>query len=379
MAETRHGYLVLADISGYTGYLAQVELEHAQEILTDLLECIVEKFKTALIISKLEGDAVFANVDEENIPRPESLLELVETTYVEFRRRRDSSLRATTCVCRACQSMSTLELKFFIHHGDYMVQQIAGIRELVGSDVNLIHRLTKNHITEATGWKAYVLFTQSALTCIGLELDGLHAQDETYEHLGTVYTQTIDLLPRYEALMAARNVLVSPEESDVITVYEFNHPLAVIWSWVTDIKCRNAAMGEMGFWTSGARNQGRVDVGATNHCAHGKGKSIETIIDWKPFERTTADMHDGSLHFRECVLYTPLDGNRTRVEVRIQLLAPKPLLITRLMMKREFNKANPYQIWFNRINELLAEGREVSAQTGTNLTPGTSTLDTHLS
>ena len=97
MAETRHGYLVLADISGYTGYLAQVELEHAQEILTDLLECIVEKFKTALTISTLEGDAVFANVDEADIPRPESLLELIETTYVEFRRRRDSSLRSTTC------------------------------------------------------------------------------------------------------------------------------------------------------------------------------------------------------------------------------------------------------------------------------------------
>ena len=64
MAQTRHGYLVLADISGYTSYLAQVELEHAHEILTDLLETIVEKFKQILTVSKLEGDAVFANVDE---------------------------------------------------------------------------------------------------------------------------------------------------------------------------------------------------------------------------------------------------------------------------------------------------------------------------
>lgn len=61
MAETRHGYLVLADISGYTGYLAQVELEHAHKILTDFLETIVGQFKQALTISKLEGDAVSAN------------------------------------------------------------------------------------------------------------------------------------------------------------------------------------------------------------------------------------------------------------------------------------------------------------------------------
>ena len=40
-----HGYLVLADISGYTSYLAGVELDHAHEILTDLLETIIDRFK----------------------------------------------------------------------------------------------------------------------------------------------------------------------------------------------------------------------------------------------------------------------------------------------------------------------------------------------
>lgn len=352
MAETRHGYLVLADISGYTGYLAQVELEHAQEILTDLLECIVEKFKTALTISKLEGDAIFANVDEENIPRPESLLELIETTYVEFRRRRDSSLRSTTCTCRACQSMGTLELKFFVHHGDYMVQSISGIRELVGSDVNLIHRLTKNHITEATSWKAYVLFTQNALDCIGLELDRLHAQDETYEHLGTVHTRTFDLLPRYLALVDAQRVIVTPEESDLTTVYEFNHPLAVIWNWVTDINCRNSAMQEV-HWKIISRESGRTGVGASNHCAHGKGASIETILDWRPFEYTTVESANGPVVFREMTLFTTLDENRTRIESRMQMKKPKPLFVARLMLKMQFSKENPYLVWYKRIDELL--------------------------
>jgi len=35
---TQHGYLILAEISGYTAYLAGVELDHAHDILTDLLE-----------------------------------------------------------------------------------------------------------------------------------------------------------------------------------------------------------------------------------------------------------------------------------------------------------------------------------------------------
>lgn len=357
MAETKQGFLVIADISGYTGYLAQVELQHAHEILTDLLECIVEKFKTALTISKLEGDAVFANVDDANIPRPESLLELIETTYVEFRRHRDSSLRATTCTCRACQNMSALELKFFVHHGEYMVQSISGIRELVGSDVNLIHRLTKNQVSESTGWKAYVLLSQTALDCLGLPLEGLHAHDETYEHLGTVPTRTFNLLPRYEALIAARNIAVAPTESDFITVYEFDHPLAAVWNWVTDVNCRNVALNGHAHWKVISRAQGRTTVGDSNHCAHGKGASVETILDWRPFEYTTTENTDGSAIFRETVLFTALDKNRTRVEVRIQMQKPKPLFIARLMLKMQFGKANPYTQWFDRINELLAEGK----------------------
>jgi len=358
MAETKHGFLVIADISGYTGYLAHVELEHANEILSDLLECILDKFKTALTISKLEGDAVFANVDEENIPRPESLLELIETTYVEFRRRRDSSLRSTTCTCRACQSMSTLELKFFVHHGDYMVQQISGIRELVGSDVNLVHRLTKNHISENVGWKAYVLLTQAALECIGLPLEGLHAQDESYEHLGAIHTFTFDMLPRYEAMIRARNITIPPEESDVTSVFEFNHPLSTIWNWITDINCRNAAGGGAIKWTQGMRKDGRTDVGASNHCAHGRGKSSETIVDWHPFEHATADIQDGSVQFRECMLYNALDENRTRVEVRLQMRSPKPLFIARMAVKAKFAKGNPYLEWFARIEELINEGQK---------------------
>ncbi len=67
--------------------------------------------------------------------------------------------RATTCTCNVCRNIPTLDLKFFIHCGDYIQQIIANIKELVGSDVNLIHRLTKNHVKEMTGWRAYIMYT----------------------------------------------------------------------------------------------------------------------------------------------------------------------------------------------------------------------------
>ena len=237
--KTQHGYLVIADISGFTSYLANVELEHAHEILTDLLETIVKNFKVLLTISKLEGDAVFAYVPEVKIPDGERILETIENTYVAFRRQRETSRRNTTCTCNACKSIPTLDLKFFVHHGDFIVQEVSGIRELVGSDVNMIHRLMKNHILENTGWNAYILFTQQAFQHMDVHPEGLHKQTETYEHLGDIQTLSLDLHDRYKTIIEARKVVISPEEADFIFSFDFDAPPALIWHWLTDTEKKN--------------------------------------------------------------------------------------------------------------------------------------------
>jgi hypothetical protein len=94
--------------------------------------------------------------------RGETLLELIESTYIAFRGRTKNVRRHSTCDCRACNNISTLDLKFIVHHGDFAVQDIGGRPELAGSDVNLAHRLLKNHVTEHTGWSAYALFSKRA-------------------------------------------------------------------------------------------------------------------------------------------------------------------------------------------------------------------------
>ena len=43
--ETQYGYLLLADISGYASYVASSELTHSQDILSELLELIIERIK----------------------------------------------------------------------------------------------------------------------------------------------------------------------------------------------------------------------------------------------------------------------------------------------------------------------------------------------
>ena len=43
---TQHGYLIIADISGYTSFVAKTELERSQEILSELLEFLVSRFRS---------------------------------------------------------------------------------------------------------------------------------------------------------------------------------------------------------------------------------------------------------------------------------------------------------------------------------------------
>ncbi len=104
---TQHGLLVIADISGYTSFVAKTELEHSHEILSELLELLVERFSLVMVISNLEGDAVFAFSKEGVFARGDTLVDFLESMYVAFRDRQNSMGRKTTCTCNACRNISS--------------------------------------------------------------------------------------------------------------------------------------------------------------------------------------------------------------------------------------------------------------------------------
>jgi len=201
--KTQSGYLMLADISGYTSFVAQTEIEHADMALSFLLEIIVEKISDLLTICQLEGDAVFAYIEESKLQEAKFLLELIDQTYLAFREKALALYSQATCPCKACRALPTLDLKFIVHHGEFLIQQVVDVRHLLGTDVNLIHRLAKNHVSESTGWKGYALFTNQGLEHMQTDKESFVRQTESYEHLGNVETYVMDMHVRYAEMKDA--------------------------------------------------------------------------------------------------------------------------------------------------------------------------------
>lgn len=368
-ATTQHGYLLLADISGYTSFVAGTELDHSHEILSDLLEIICMQIEKLLTIHKLEGDAVFAYAPETIISRGETMLELVEATYVAFRDRQTDIKRSTTCTCRACQNIPSLDLKFILHHGDYILQQVRGIREMVGSDVNLIHRLSKNHVSERTGWRAYLMITEPCLAHLDLKLEGTHEQLESYEHLGEIKTINVDMHRRYAELKEARRFFITEQDADLQFTVDFPTPPPVTWEWLQDPNRRNIWSGDV-HWYSGDRPKGRAGSGASNHCAHGNTVSTEVTLDWRPFEYSTVESYEnGKKMFSETVRLEPLPDGGTLVTSFSRVHLPLPRPIRRILAHAIFINKFKYDQLIQKAAQLAGEEYTRSSPADQHSTP----------
>jgi hypothetical protein len=170
MADSKTGFLLMADISGYTTYLGASELVHARDTLAALLNVLVEGTRPPLTISKLEGDAVFSYSEDSDLLVGQTLVEMIESCYLAFGRVIDLIVLNNTCRCQACANVSNLDLKLFVHHGEFVIQDVGSHHELLGNAVVLTHRLLENPIVESTGISAYTAYTHAALERLGPDL-----------------------------------------------------------------------------------------------------------------------------------------------------------------------------------------------------------------
>jgi len=279
--------LLIADISGYTSYLAGSELDHAQDILADLMTTVVGSMRPGFRLAKLEGDAAFAYVLTDRIDGSQ-LLDTVDRTYFAFRRRLRDIAQATACECNACVLMPRLDLKIVAHHGSIIRHRIAGREELVGSDVIVAHRLLKNHVVDRLRIPAYALFSSQCVAAMGIDpvALGMAEYKDDYEGIGEVVGWVHDLGAAWTAELERRRVIVT--EKDAGFVLEATHPAPrdIVWSFMTDPAIRPLWQADVQA-VDEKPTAPRRGVGTTNHCMHGKDVMIEEILDWRPTEYVT--------------------------------------------------------------------------------------------
>jgi hypothetical protein len=111
--------------------------------------------------------------------------------FEAFHRKQRETTDTMSCHCAGCSCACQMVLKFVVHHGTFGEHVIRGMREIIGPEVILLHRLLKNTVAV----REYALFTDALgakLRSIGLPLTG---HRERYDHIGDVAASVWDLAP----------------------------------------------------------------------------------------------------------------------------------------------------------------------------------------
>lgn len=360
---SEQGYLVISDISGYSTYIKDSELEHARDSLAALLQLLIAHTRSPFAIAKLEGDAVFSYAPANAFLQGQSLLEMMEGTYVAFRQALQLMVVNTTCPCNACRNLPNLDLKFFVHFGEYLVQEMGSFKELIGTDVNILHRLLKNKIADKSELRAYAAYTQAVTKKLQLET---YCQDmlthvETFPDVGEIELCVQDLHGVWEREKEKDRIEVKPEEAFNIASHDFSIPAPQMWEYITMPETRAMFMGA----SSQTIEKESVRKGEQTIyvCVHGLGTSLHTVVDWRPFEQYTTNE---TMPMPDTAIYStyrldPIEGG-----TRLTMITGKPrgpLIYRKLaeqglhryMDKKVLDKL--FRALEERINNDIKEGR----------------------
>ena len=188
---------MLADISGYTSFLQGVADAHrdliveadepppAYALLSHLLDTISGSIVPLFRLAKFEGDAIFA-VEDQPIPPGQAVIDCLRGCYGAFQASLAAAGLLWTCSCAACSRIHDLDLKFVVHRGGYVAQSIAGHEELLGTEVNLVHRLLKNHARDLVGRVPYALITDATVSALEVPTAGMVQGQEAYDDVPAV-------------------------------------------------------------------------------------------------------------------------------------------------------------------------------------------------
>ena len=162
------GYLLIADISGYTeffklhnlrkmpvigGKIADGFEAHAETIISDLLEAVIGQIEPVMSLNKLEGDAAFFFCEDDgNGSKADDIIGVMERAHEAFKEKASELVFVQACGCEPCLQSKNLRLKIVAHKGEFAIKKIRQFEEIAGEAVILVHRLLKNSLKNNEYW-----------------------------------------------------------------------------------------------------------------------------------------------------------------------------------------------------------------------------------
>lgn len=285
-----NGHLVIADISGYTRFLTESELEHANGVLEELLNAVIAAINAPLTLSSIEGDAVFLYGSMPEGTIGQSVLDSVERLYTTFASALETMVLNTTCQCNACVNIKNLGLKIVMHCGEFVVSNMGGRETLTGADVIVVHRLLKNSVTETTGIADYLFLTDRCVSDLGIEsiVSGWNPHSEEYDDLGKVAGFVSSLKDVHQFKRSQNEDKVREPDAWMTVQAHTSAPVGVVWDHFIDPMKRTRWMKANNSDLKGTED-GRIGPGTEYHCAHGPNNDIAIIgiSDMKAHEYIT--------------------------------------------------------------------------------------------
>lgn len=150
--------IFIPDISGFTRFVNETEINHAKHIIEELLEVLIDSNEIGLELSEIEGDALLF-YRKGKAPTTAELLAQVQRMYVNFHGHLKRYDTHRICSCGACCSATDLSLKFVAHYGQVANKTVKDRTKLFGKDVIVAHRLLKNKINS----NEYSLFSNDLI------------------------------------------------------------------------------------------------------------------------------------------------------------------------------------------------------------------------
>lgn len=165
------GTIFIPDISGYSKFVSEIAAEAGAQIISKLLQALIDANKLPFAISEVEGDAILFYKFGAAYP--------VSTILAQFKKMLAAFNRVIDQLKADYPEVASLSVKLIVHYGAIGTFSVQGFCKLYGKALIEAHRLLKNKI----GSHTYALITDEYIQAVQESASNLQSAGRQCERL----------------------------------------------------------------------------------------------------------------------------------------------------------------------------------------------------